>query len=236
MPITLCLRTQDPLTATRPRSPISAESTAELQSLTAVLAELDVMPCHGNEERRRCDAHRRLRAHLRFHSSTLAPSTPAPPMRTTHAAAHSLACSSFGGQAMGIAIAKSFEVELPRDAHHLTVCRHEYQAACGQLRAQGLGVCCDGFLEGECQHGTLCECGWLRAPWPWTHYTPGGKFCDCHRDSRPQCLAFMGLTGIVMPDDDFVESSLLWPDCGPHRGSGAQKYLPAMSAYSDDIS
>ena len=45
---------------------------------------------------------------------------------------------------------------------------------------RGLGVCCDGFLTGECEHGTLCECGWLRAPWPWTHYRPttsqGGSF------------------------------------------------------------
>ena len=82
---------------------------------------------------------------------------------------------------MGTAIAKSFEIELSQHMldheHHHLACMHEYQAACGQLRARGLGVCCDGFLTGECQHGTLCECGWLRAPWPWTHYIPpAGSF------------------------------------------------------------
>ena len=167
-----------------------------------------------------------------------------PPKASSSSAAYSLARSSYGGRAMGTAISCSFGIEQaqhmldsepePPRTHARQLAEHtrDYQAACSKLRARGLGVCCDGFATGECKHGTRCECGWLRAPWPWTHYQPGGVFCDCHRDSRAQCLVIMYL------DDEcgFAESSVLWPGRGPYRGSGlAIARAVSMSSYSDDI-
>ena len=57
-------------------------------------------------------------------------------------------------------------------------------------------------------------------------------FCDCHRDSRAECLEIM----YCSDGCGFTESSLLWPERGPYRGSGARAgAVDSMSNYSDDI-
>ena len=151
-----------------------------------------------------------------------------------------LARSSHGGQAMAAAIVSAGEIEFSKHMieyehdieheHTLLVCTRRYHAAMQELQESGLGMCCDGFATGDCTHGMRCECGWLRAPWPWTHYRPGGVHCDCHRDSRVECMSIITGTG----DCDFTESSLLWPDSGPHRGI-ISAGVASMSCYSDDI-
>ena len=45
-------------------------------------------------------------------------------------------------------------------------------------------VCCAAFETGGCEHGKLCECGWMQAPWPWIVHRHGERFCDCHVESR----------------------------------------------------
>ena len=49
--------------------------------------------------------------------------------------------------------------------------------------------CCQGFVTGECSHGKLCECGWEQAPWLWVVHVPGGRFCDCHMETRQEWVA-----------------------------------------------
>ena len=104
------------------------------------------------------------------------------------------------------------------DPHKLAELTQEYEAATTQLRQQGVGMCCDAFVTGECRHGTRCFCGWVRAPWPWTHFRPGGVFCDCHRDVREKCLAILGYT------IQYGDTAQLWPNCGPFRGIVPMSY------------
>ena len=100
--------------------------------------------------------------------------------------------------------------------HDLTWLVPDYRAALQLLKEHGLGMCCDGFETGECVHGTQCECGWQRAPWPWVVYQPRKRFCDCHRDVRAGCMTIHNPNAWV-----YRSASQLYPNDGPHRGNGS---------------
>ena len=77
--------------------------------------------------------------------------------------------------------------------------------------------CCQGFVTGECAHGKLCECGWEQAPWPWVVHVPGGRFCDCHMESRQLWVADYPTYGMECGADLWSRAKL----SGPFRGDGA---------------
>ena len=77
--------------------------------------------------------------------------------------------------------------------------------------------CCADFEAGKCAHGKSCECGWEQAPWPWVVHVPGGRFCDCHMETRSVWVARYREYGMVCGAD-------LWRFTkvpGPFRGDGA---------------
>ena len=92
-------------------------------------------------------------------------------------------------------------------------------------------VCCDDFETGGCKHGKACECGWLQAPWPWIVYQPGGRFCDCHWETRRAWMQhggmrFWGADSVAQtskPNGHSWEQEGMWPSEGPHRGDGSQE-------------
>ena len=86
----------------------------------------------------------------------------------------------------------------------------DYRAALQVLKEHGVGMCCDNFEMGECEHGMQCECGWRRAPWPWIVYRPRKRFCDCHRNVRAGCMK-----GWI-----YRSASELYPNDGPNHGNG----------------
>ena len=144
-------------------------------------------------------------------------------------------CRGAGSHAVGKAIFESSELEweqmqldrkpgqdgydpvrFPDYERNVVECTRNLQAALGVLKTLGLGTCCNDFEMGACKHGTPCECGWTRAPWPWIVYQPGGPFCECHRDTRPECSELCRFREFKFPP-----ASYMWPFAGPHRGGGS---------------
>ena len=84
-------------------------------------------------------------------------------------------------------------------------------------------VCCDAFETGECRHGMACECGWTHAPWPWIIHRQGGRFCDCHMESRAAWMKPARITYwpyLVRLDEGPELGHHLFPNSGQQRGDG----------------
>ena len=81
-------------------------------------------------------------------------------------------------------------------------------------------VCCDAFATGLCVHGKPCECGWTQAPWPWIIHRHGGRFCDCHMESRASWMkpARIRYWRYFSADGEDLGHHL-FPNSGPQRGS-----------------
>ena len=114
--------------------------------------------------------------------------------------------------------------EVANEQRHVTEQERQYAQDLAAVKvAFPQMVCCDQFESGRCAHGKQCVCGWTQAPWPWIVHRHGGRFCDCHMESRAAWMkpARIRYWAYLNPAPGIDLGHHLFPNSGPQRGPGS---------------